>query len=351
MKYKLVLIFIISCTLTVQGANGDFSDKDKTVIYTHSLNLLKDFQTLVNEIGIYAVNDMEAAQSSSEAFLELFVNRQVLIYNDLDPSHQLSPFYEAETYISNLLLWYHDGMDIDMDFDNARVGNIMQHENDVYSLDLLSQKQINGNYLNRTQNKNLEELLFRIAFNTKGAGNYKIVGIRNAASDFEIDYSTTMEQVNSEVLNENEQIQIADGIKSLLNDYTNFLSLLGDPSEVEEDKTYYRESFTHLFKGELSRVFNDLNPNPENYLLSIDEYMNLLNSGYVEGINNLSMNIDSARIGKVIKSEDGNYYTFASVSKFFSGVYQGEEVFRQMFPLSFKLAFEKTGSAFINYHI
>lgn len=351
MKYIIIALLASTFILPAWGAEKDFSDKEKTVIYMHSLNMLKDYQRLINEIGVNAVNNIEAAQSSSESFLELFVNRQVLIYNDLDPAHLLSPFYEAETYISNLLLWYHDGMVIDMDFDNAKVGNIMEHEYDVYSLDIMINKQINGNYLNRSQNRNREALLFRVAFNTKGSGNYKIVGIRNASSELQLDYSSAMEEVNSEVLKENEEVQVSDGSRALMNDYINFLTLLSDPTELDEDKVFYKESFMQLFKGEDARVFNDLQPEPENSLLSTEEYLELLHTGYTKGINNLSMNSDSAHIGNVLKNEDESYYTTASVTKFFSGMYQGEEVFREMFSLNFKIVFEKSGSAFINYKI
>ena len=96
--------------------------KDRKVILTHSLNILHEYQNLINEVGTFMLTDMEAAQSSAEGFLELFVNRQVLIFNDLDPAFSLSPCYEAETYINNLLLWYPDGMTFKLDLRNARVG-------------------------------------------------------------------------------------------------------------------------------------------------------------------------------------------------------------------------------------
>ena len=38
------------------------------------------------------------------------------------------------------------------------------------------------------------------------------------------------------ILNENDLLKIRDGMKSLLSDYANFIALLGDPEEVEEDK-------------------------------------------------------------------------------------------------------------------
>ena len=132
----------------------DFSDKEKSVIYTNAIKVLQEYQDIINQIGTEAVADIDKAKGSSERFLELFVNRQVLLFNDLDPSHKLSEFYEAETYISNIILWYPDGISIDLDLDNAYVGEIMQHEETVYSIDLLVTKSINGNYLNETMNTN-----------------------------------------------------------------------------------------------------------------------------------------------------------------------------------------------------
>lgn len=345
----LLLIF----ALPLMASTADISDKDRTVIYTHSLNALKEYQRLINEVGEFAVSDVEAAKSSAEGFLELFVNRQVLIYNDLDPAHNLSPFYEAETYVSNLLLWYPDGMMVDLNFDNARVGNIMQHEADVYSLDIMLTKRIDGNYLNRTINNNSEELLFRVAFNKKGTGysNYKIVGIRNTDATIIPDFNKNLEEVASEELNENELIQVADGMKAVMFDYTNYLALLGDPEEFEEDKEFYRESFRGLFENEDVKVYNDIEPEPENYLISVEEYLANLKENYPGGIRNISLPVDSAKIGKAIKTEEGYYYAYLNVDKFFSGNFNDKDLFREMFPITAKIRFEKSGNAFTNFRI
>ena len=99
--------------------------KEKAVIYTKALDVLRNYQSILNSMGESAVTDVDKAKSSSESFLELFVNRQVLLFNDLDPTHRLSEFYEAETYASNIILWYPDGIVINMDLANARVGEIM----------------------------------------------------------------------------------------------------------------------------------------------------------------------------------------------------------------------------------
>lgn len=353
MKHLATVLLLLAFAFSMMAVPVDISEKDRTVIYTYSINSLKDYQRLINEIGEFAVNDMEAAKSSAEGFLELFVNRQVLIYNDLDPAHNLSPFYEAETYISNLLLWYPDGMLVDLDFDNARVGEIMQHEADVYSLDILMTKRIDGNYLNRAINNNSEELLFRVAFNKKGAGysNYKIVGIRSTDESIIPDFNKNLEEVKSEELSENEMIQVSDGMKAVMYDYSNYLGLLGDPEELEEDKEFYMESFTALFANEDVIVYNDIEPEPENYLISVEEYLSNLKTNYPSGIRNISLPVDSARIGKAIKTEEGYYYAYLNVDKFFSGNFEDKELFRNMFPLTVKIRFNKAGNAFTDFRI
>lgn len=353
MKHFISYLFALAFIFPVFAAPIDFSDKEKTVIYTHSMNALKDYQRFINEMGEFAVNNMEAAQSSSESFLELFVNRQVLIFNDLDPAHSLSPFYEAETYITNLFLWYPDGMRIDMDFENAKVGNIMQHEDEIYSLDILMPKNIDGNYLNRTLNKNTEDLLFRIAFNRKGGGfgNYKIVGIRNTDTAVIPDFNKNLEEVNSEQMDENDLIKVSDGMRAVMYDYSNFLALLGDPEEFEEDKVYYRESFKALFENVEVKIYNDITPNPENSLLSVEDYLLKFSTDYPKGISNISLPVDSAIIGKAIKTEEGYYYAYLNIDKFFSGNYQEKEVLREMFPLTVKIRFDKSGNAFTDFKI
>ena len=347
----IVLLSIFSLALIADPVN--FSDKEKAIIYTNSLKIIQDYENIINEIGVNVVNNIEKAQSNAEGLIELFINRQVLVYNDLDPSHKLSKFYEAETYSSNLILWYPDGISIELGFNNARVGNIMQHEDDVYSLDILLNKKVDGNYLNQTINKNLETLTFRIAFSNKNKSfdNFKIVGIRDAESTDMIDYSKALKEVNSEDLNKEEIGKIHDGLKAILGDYNNFLALLGDPEEVEEDKVFYKESFTNLFNNIETKIYNDIDPNPEKSLININSYILQFNENFPSGIKNISVNIDSADFGKVIKSEEGSFYTYAYVDKFFSGSFKGKEAFSKMFPLAFKIAFEKSGKAYTNYKI
>jgi len=347
--FSLILYFILIYLPALKAA--DFSDKEKAIIYTNAVKVLDNYQTVINQMGNFVVNDIEKAKSSSEAFLELFVNRQVLLFNDLDPSHRLSEFYEAETYASNVLLWYPDGLIITLDLPNARVSNIMKHEETVFSLDIMVRKTMNGNYLNQTMNKNTEELTFRIAFgtDTKSPANFRIVGIRNAASNKVIDYSQALKEVNSESFNAEDLAKIESEVKGKLRDYANFLSLLGDPQETADDKEFYKTSFNGLFSNTDTKLFNDIAPNPDVKLISVSEYLTNYIADYPNGIRNLSLTADSAKIGNVMKNEDGSYYTYVDVMKFFSGSYKGKEVYRENFPLIFKISFTAAGKTFSDF--
>ncbi len=350
---KIYIPFILLMLAPSLKAQIYFSEKEKSVIYSDALLVLSNYQSLINQMGEFVVSDIEKARGGAEGLLELFVKRQVLIFNDLDPAHKLSEFYEAETYTNSIILWYPDGITISLDLNNARVSEIMSHENNIYSIDILTKKTINGNYLNQTLNQNVEELLFRIAFSVenKSAVNFKIVGIRNAASGTAIDYSQALREVNAEDISEEDIAMIQNSIKEVLRDYTNFLSLIGDPQEAAEEKNFYKESFTGLFTSGDIRVYNDIAPEPETNLISVSDYLVSYVEGYPEGIKNLSINADSAKFGQVMKAEDGSFYTYTRASKFFSGNFRGRDVFRNSFQLVFKITFKSAENIFTDFKI
>jgi len=346
-----LLAFLVIQTPIIKAI--EFSAKEKSIIYTNAINVLNNYQTIINQMGNYVVKDIEKAKSSSESLLELFVNRQVLIYNDLDPAHKLSEFFEAETYSSDIILWYPDGITISLDLANAKVSDIMTHEENVYSIDIMVKKSINGNYRNESINKNVEELTFRIAFGLekKSLTNFKIVGIRNAASNMVIDYSKALKEVNSESFNPEDVAKIQTELKTMLHDYTNFLSLLGDPQEQPEDKEFYKTSFLKLFQSNDTRIYNDITPVPQTSLISVTDYLSAFVADYPNGIKNLSINGDSAKFGKIMKTAEGTYYTYVDADKFFSGSYKGKDVFRNSFPLIFKISFSAAGKTFSGFTI
>jgi len=348
------LFLIGSLSVITEGQQtADFNKRELSIIHLGAIEVLNGYESLINQIGESTVNNPSLTKGLSDQFLELFVSRQVMLFNDLDPDHKLSPFYESETYINNLLLWYPDGMDINLNLDNARAGDILNHGNDVYSLDFKIEKQISGNYMNQRLNLNAENLLYRVAFNEAGGDfrNFRIVGIRNIESDMVPDYDRSLEEVASQDLKESEAYTIRQGIEALINDYSNYLLLLGNVDESEEDKGLYAESFRALFESPDITVFNDLTPNPQDYLISIDAYLDVLSAHYPAGINNLSVTMDSTVFENVISEQDEVYSTYINLAKFFSGMYDNQEVFRNMFPLTLRVSFKRSGRAYEEFRI
>jgi len=348
----LLIALLLTCFHSSRGAD-DFNDKEKAIVYTNALELLNNYESTINKIGEFVVTDIEQAKSEAEGFLELFVNRQVLVYNDLDPSHRLSEFYEAETYGSNIILWYPDGISISLDLKNAKVSQIVGHGDNIYSIDILVKKNITGNYLNQAMNTNTEELSFRIAFrsNNRSVSNFRIVGIRSSTSDYAIDDSEALREVNAEDFNDDDLVKIHSEITTIVRDYANYLSLLGNPEELDEDKQFYRQSFIDLFDSTGIKVYNDINPEPERSLISVDEYLNNYRSDYPDGINNISINVDSLDIGNIIREGENKYFTYVNAEKFFSGKFEGSEVFRDAFDLKFRIEFNAAGKTFSDFSI
>ncbi|HPV56925.1 MAG TPA: hypothetical protein PKW61_07355, partial [Tenuifilaceae bacterium] len=289
-----ILIFFV-----FNGLAQNFNDKQKAIIYNEAIKLLKNYEMYSNQMADEVVN-IDELNKTSQKLIDQFVSRKAIIYNDLDPSHMLSQVYELETYVANILLWYPDGMKIYLDYNNLKAGNIIAHGNDIYTVDIMTNKRIKGNYLNKQNNTNTEELLFRIAFfeNNGTFENYKIAGIRNSKLITVSDDSRMLAEVKSVTFSEKDMQLIKDQTKTLLNDYINFLNLLADPKELTEDKSFYKISFIGLFKDSTLNVANDIEPEPQNRWINISEYQNKITADYPEGIRNLGLNLDSAQFSK-----------------------------------------------------
>jgi len=351
MKIKIILTLIILIFNSYMYGK-DFNNKDKAIIYQNSIDILFSFQNLINEAG-NSNNNIDQIKNYSENLINLFINRKVLVYNDLDPAHQLSEFYEIETYISNLVLWYPDGIEIKLVIDSAKVSNIIEHEENVFSVDILIEKRINGNYNNMTFNKNSESLVFRIAFieQNNSFRNFKIVGIRNALSNITLDNTLALQEMKGEKLSEKDLEKIYSSSKAVLSDYNNYLNLIGDTGELAEDKNYYVKSFVNLFEEPSSKVFNDLQPDPEKDWLNAEDYIRLYQALYTEGVRNIALNMDSVEYSKIIPINENSYYILIYVDKFFSGKYRQKEVFRNAVKLIFKVSFTKIDKVYKDFYI
>jgi len=229
----------------------------------------------------------------------------------------------------------------------------MTHEGDVYSLDIMVKRTLSGNYMNQAVNDDVDELIFRIAFamENKSFSGFRIAGVRNASSDYAINDSQILREVKSVEFTNDELAKIRSELKTVLNDYINYMSLVADPRETSEDKEFYKTSFVKLFKSGDIRIYNDIIPEPQTSLISVNDYLLNYIAGYPEGVKNLSINADSVKFGNVLKAEEGNYYTYVRADKFFSGSFKGKDLFRKMLPLTFKISFNVSEKAYTDFAI
>jgi hypothetical protein len=349
--FSFALVLVIA-SMGSSVYSSEISDKQKTIIYNEAIKVLSNYEQFTNQMA-EAMGNVDELNKVSQRLIDQFVSRKAIIFNDLDPSYKLSEAYELETYVANMLLWYPDGMKIALDFKNLKAGNIISHGNDIFTVDIMTQKSINGNYINRQQNSNKEELLFRIAFFQKGNSfeNYKIAGVRSSKKANQSYDSKMLAEVKSVEFSEKEMQLIKDQTRYLLNDYINFLNLISDPKESGEDKSYYRISFMGLFKDSTLKVANDIEPDPQNRWVSVVDYQQSIETSYPEGIRNIGMNIDSAQYGKVIPEGNEKYYINGYIDKFFSGKYMGKTIHRDNSKYDFKVSFERSENTFKNFKL
>jgi len=348
---RTILTFCLSLIIG-HAFSIDFNEKQKAVIYNEAIKILKNYQLYSNQMADAVVN-IDELNKISQKLIDQFVSRKAIIYNDLDPLHKLSEVYELETYVANVLLWYPDGMKIYLDFDNLKAGNIISHGNDIYTVDIMTSKHIDGNYLNKQENKNTEELLYRIAFFQKNGifESYKIAGVRSSKAKTQADDSKLLAEVKSVTFSEKDMLLIKDQTRALLNDYINFLNLLTDPKESTEDKGYYRISFLGLFKDSTMSVANDIEPDPQKRWIKVTDYQQNITSSYPDGIRNLGINIDSAEYGKVVSEGNEKFYINGYIDKFFSGKYMSKTVFRDNSKYDFKVSFDRDENTFKNFRL
>ncbi|MBN1118094.1 MAG: outer membrane beta-barrel protein [Bacteroidales bacterium] len=336
-------------TLFGQG----LSQKEKEIIHTEAYNLIQAYESTLNKIAENSSTNEAVVAKMKNEFMQLFLNRQIMIYNDLEPSHQYSEFYEVETYISNLILWYPDGMHVSFDYSNIETPGIKPHKDNIWFLDIHVEKQISGNYMNRTNNQNKEDLSFRVAFTKHGkkVSNFQIVGIRNVNSTTVISNDKALQELNKAEYTDEELIQVQTSAKSLLMDYNRSLELLGNPEESAENKEYFALDFLSLFESEEVFVFNDIEPKPEQELIDVKTYVQQYNEYYPAGISNLTLNLDSATYSHIEETEDGKFQTWVYVDKFFSGNFRDKQKFSLAEPLIFTISIDKADGAFQNLAI
>jgi len=354
--YRWVVLVLASITvplLSMAQEQEKYASKTIVVVQAEAVKLVEQYEKAINGIGKNAAINIEDAKADAEELISLFINRNIYVANDLDPANSLSKFYEIETYANNLILWYKEGIEIEMAYKEAKVTNIIKHAEEVYSIDVLIHKKTNGNYMDKSLNKNFDKLIFRIAFtltNQAKPSNFKIAGIREAGSDQIADVKT-MNDLNSEKLPEEQEQNIYSLANTALNDYINFLTLIADPDELEEDKVFYREKFLSSFKNEDAVVFNDLSQKPKEKAITIKQYLESFENEFPEGLRTLKFSLDSAEYSKVKKIDKNRFYILVYVFKFFSVLPENKKLYRNNSDLTIKIEFEQNEKNYTNFKI
>jgi len=351
---KSIAIFIfhiISCTLLFANEANSISKKTKLIIQTEALHVLTQYQNCINNIGNSAEENHEEAKSHIDKFLKLFINREVTIYNDLDPKKSLSDIYTAETYANNILLWYKHGITINLDFENAMILNLKQHSENIYTIDISIPKHTKGTYIDNSFIDNTENINFGIAFTLKDnekPQNFKIARIKQQNTDQPIDQEI-LTDIDGEDIDDKEMQIIYNALNGLLNDYCNYLNLISSKDEIEDDIVFYKERFSSIFSNSDVLVVNDITKNTEADQISIGNYLSNFSSSFKQTNANVSFDIKNAKYGKAKKLEKHTYIIYVYLNKKIE--YQGNKPFISETENSIKFEFLKKDDSYTDFKI
>lgn len=349
----IIFFFVLTFVNISNRLHAQFGHQEQAEIVKKSAKLLADYEAKINLLG-KDIKSIDKTRTNIEKLLELFVDRKVQIFNDLDPSHQLSKYYEAETYATNIALWYPNGIKISLDFNNAQMSSILSHGLNLYSIDMKIDKKIEGMYLGKTSNNNSEELVFRIGFvyEKKELQQFMIAGIHSATEKNYFEENDKVTEIKSIRFPTNIKNDIDRETKTLLNDYANYLSLIGDTVENIEDKLLYKESFRGLFVNTQFLLFNDILPeNRKNQYVSVSDYINMYSEAYSSDGGKVLFDIDSADLGYIFRTNDSIYYRNVQVNKSFEGNYLGKRKVIQNSRIKIVVVFMYENKVYKNFRI
>ena len=352
MKNIVLLHIVILISVGDLVSAQKLESKEKAVIHHNAYLIIQSYEEVLNKIANDISSNQNALTGHKDQLMNLFLNRKVSVYNDLDPSRTLSKAYEIESYISNLFLWYPYGLEVYIDKDNIISTGIYKHKGNIWYVDINAVKNIKGNYMNKTLNNSEEQVSFRIAFimENNQFKNFKIVGIRDSKAQSATDDKTALLELNKDAYSDTELEYVRSSSKSLVLDYIRALQLIGNPNEKESDKELYMYDFLSLFESEENKVLNDLEENPTEELLSVKQYISKFIKDFPNGVNNLSLSADSAQYTHIEKLNDDDYVIYVYGDKFLNAKKNKGEV-NIATPVIFTVAFKRKDNAFQNFLI
>lgn len=350
LQSNFLLFFILfGCGIVVHAQ--ELKNIEYAKIHTETDYLLRLYQKRMNEIAKSHQKRKSTTKYTNDV-LELFLNRNVQVFNDIDPNGKLSKSYEIETYLSNLNLWYPDGIPVQLDFSKAKSPGVFFHKDNIWFMDIAIPKKMTGNYMDRQMHNFNKVLVFRIAFTKKRQryNKFKIVGIRDLNSVNSTVKNDDLSVLNKAAYAKNDFETIKQNATSLLLDYERAFQLIGSSDISTEEKTYFSEDLKTLFQSGEVQVYNDLVEKSTDKFISINEYIKIYKEDYPNSVSGFSINSDSMNFGNV-EEIDKEYRISVVANKFFSGIYHGEQKQVYSGDQIFTITFREEDGDYIDFSI
>ncbi len=348
MYFKIIIFSLLLVFNIFDGLS--FTKLERRIMIDECVELLNNY---FKSIGNYSNAQTEILMKKEEEKLfQLFSNSRIIVNNDFKINATLSNFIEVGEYLVKLKQIYPNGIVVKADMTNLKSTPVNVHGNGLYSIDFLINVQIEGKLQANTAII-ANNLVFRIGFVQveNKMKQFKIAGIRNETIAFPKSTTYSVDELKSMKYSDENLKKIESFVKLLLKDYENYLNLIGNPDEANEEKQYFIKEFTALFLNPELRISNDLVQNPEKENLAVFDYIDQYYNLYNGKVRNLSLTYDSINVEYVVPLGKNRFYTRISVEKFFNAITAKGEIYRFRNPYDFIIVFDKEKNDFKNFRI
>ena len=183
MSLKKVFVVLVCFFSASQSFCQLYNKKDIHFIHEKATELIEGYVENFNLLGNSSLPLPEREYYRS-SFIELFRNKSVFVFNDLDPDHETSQELNIERYSDYLLQWYHNEIGIKAEIDKNKLSyDEPSSKNGHLYVDIHLSKKISGLFMGNKYQRTTYQLKFRISFKKTGIAflEFKIAGIRSIA--------------------------------------------------------------------------------------------------------------------------------------------------------------------------
>lgn len=182
MKDFLLVFLLFSVSHCLIAQNFTISNTQKNTMQSQALNLVRDYETGLNNLGDSLTSVNEKEYFVTDIMDRLFASHEVIIYNDLDPENLETDDLPVKVYLNNIVTKYSKGV-------NFRFTDI--EVSPPYYLDLNSafikiglKRHLKGYHLNEPIS-NEEQIDIYISFPRNPQGNFKAPAIYSISRHLE----------------------------------------------------------------------------------------------------------------------------------------------------------------------